>query len=76
MHRLDVSATGFERASGTRCAPTSMEVMVSVGLVGVGFAAFAHAVRFLPVFPVPGHAPVVPAAPARFPVVGTSGGAP
>jgi hypothetical protein len=76
MHRLDVSVTGLERASGTHCAPTSMEVMVSVGLVGVGFAAFAHAARVLPVFSVPGHAPVVPAAPAGLPIAETSGGEP
>jgi len=57
MHRLDVSVTGLERASGTHYAPTWMEVMVSVGLVAIGFAAFALAVRFLPVFPAPPGAP-------------------
>jgi Ni/Fe-hydrogenase subunit HybB-like protein len=41
--------------------------MVSVGLVAIGFAAFALAVRFLPVFPVQGHAPAVRSAPARRP---------
>jgi Ni/Fe-hydrogenase subunit HybB-like protein len=51
MHRLDVSVTGLERASGVRYVPTWMEVVVSVGLVAIGFAAFALAVRFLPVFP-------------------------
>jgi Ni/Fe-hydrogenase subunit HybB-like protein len=51
MHRLDVSVTGLERASGVRYSPTWMEVVVSVGLVAIGFAAFALAVRFLPVFP-------------------------
>jgi Ni/Fe-hydrogenase subunit HybB-like protein len=51
MHRLDVSVTGLERASGTHYTPTWMEVVVSVGLVAIGFAAFALAVRFLPVFP-------------------------
>ncbi len=56
MHRLNVSVTGLERASGTRYAPTWMEVVVSVGLVAIGFAAFALAVRFLPVFPGPGRA--------------------
>ena len=52
MHRLNVSVTGLERASGTHYVPTWMEVVVSVGLVAIGFAAFALAVRFLPVFPV------------------------
>ena len=76
MHRLDVSVTGLERASGTRYAPTWMEVLVSVGLVAIGFAAFALAVRFLPVFPVPGHAPAVRSAPARRPGPETPGGEP
>ncbi len=51
MHRLNVSVTGLERASGTHYTPTWMEVVVSLGLVAIGFAAFALAVRFLPVFP-------------------------
>jgi Ni/Fe-hydrogenase subunit HybB-like protein len=51
MHRLDVSVTGLERASGTHYTPAWTEVMVSVGLVAIGFAAFGLAVRFLPVFP-------------------------
>jgi len=76
MHRLDVSVTGLERASGTHYAPTWMEVMVSVGLVAIGFAAFALAVRFLPVFPMPAHAPAVPASPARRPGAEPPGGQP
>jgi len=51
MHRLDVSVTGLERAAGVRYVPTWMEVVVSVGLVAIGFAAFGLAVRYLPVFP-------------------------
>jgi Ni/Fe-hydrogenase subunit HybB-like protein len=76
MHRLDVSVTGLERASGTHYAPTWMEVMVSVGLVASGFAAFALAVRFLPVFPAPAHASAVPAGPARRPGAEPPGGQP
>ena len=76
MHRLDVSVTGLERASGTHYAPTWMEVMVSVGLVAIGFAAFALAVRFLAVFPVDAHAPAVPAARARWRDAKTPGGEP
>ena len=77
MHRPALGVTGLERANGTHEAPTWMEVMVSVGLVAVGFAAFARAVRSFHVFSVPGHAPVVPAAPpARPPVAETSGGEP
>ncbi len=51
LHRLNVSVTGLERASGMRYTPSWMEVTVSVGLVALGFAAFALAVRYLPVFP-------------------------
>ena len=74
MHRLDVSVTGLERASGVHYAQTWMEVMVSVGLVAIGFAAFALAVRLLPVFPVPGPAPAVRPTTARRPGAETPGG--
>jgi Ni/Fe-hydrogenase subunit HybB-like protein len=57
MHRLNVSVTGLERASGTHYTPTWMEITVSVGLVAIGFAAFALAVRYLPIFPARGHGP-------------------
>jgi len=51
LHRLNVSVTGLERASGVQYTPSWMEVTVSVGLVAIGFAAFALAARWLPVFP-------------------------
>jgi Ni/Fe-hydrogenase subunit HybB-like protein len=62
LHRLNVSVTGLERASGTSYSPSWMEVTVSVGLVAIGFAVFALAARYLPVFPrhgkdAPSHAP-------------------
>ena len=60
MHRLNVSVTGLERASGTHYTPSWMEVTVSVGLVAIGFAAFALAVRFLRVFPEHAHGPAPP----------------
>jgi Ni/Fe-hydrogenase subunit HybB-like protein len=63
MHRLDVSVTGLERASGTHYVPTWMEVMVSVGLVAIGFAVFALAVRFLPIFPPHAHGSAAHAGP-------------
>jgi Ni/Fe-hydrogenase subunit HybB-like protein len=34
-----------------------MELTVSLGLVALGFAAFALAVRYLPIFPEPARAP-------------------
>ncbi|MFI5372960.1 MAG: NrfD/PsrC family molybdoenzyme membrane anchor subunit, partial [Candidatus Eisenbacteria bacterium] len=51
MNRLNVSVTGMERSSGTHYTPSWMEVMISVGLVAIGFAAFGLAVRWLPIFP-------------------------
>jgi Ni/Fe-hydrogenase subunit HybB-like protein len=51
VHRLNVSVTALERASGTRYIPSWMELVVSLGLVAIGFFAFALAVRYLPIFP-------------------------
>ena len=56
MNRLNVSVTGLERASGTHYVPSWMEMTVSVGLVAIGFAAFALAARYLPIFPEPAQA--------------------
>jgi Ni/Fe-hydrogenase subunit HybB-like protein len=56
MYRLNVSVTGFERASGVHYIPSLIEVTVSVGLVALGFGAFAWAVRNLPIFPSHDHA--------------------
>jgi Ni/Fe-hydrogenase subunit HybB-like protein len=69
-----VGVTGLERANGTHYAPTWMEVMVSVGLVAVGFGAFVRATRSFRILSESGHAPVVPAAPARPPFAETPGG--
>ena len=40
----------MERAAGARYLPSCMEVAVSAGLVAIGFALFALAARFLPIF--------------------------
>ena len=50
MYRLNVSVTGMERAAGTRYIPSWMELAVSAGIVALGFAAFAVAVHYLPIF--------------------------
>jgi Ni/Fe-hydrogenase subunit HybB-like protein len=65
LHRLNVSVTGLERASGTHYVPSWMEMTVSVGLVALGFAAFGFATRMLPIFPEhrAGHGAVPPAGP-------------
>jgi Ni/Fe-hydrogenase subunit HybB-like protein len=51
LYRLNVSITGLERATGVHYVPSWMELAVSVGLFAIGMAAFAVAVRFLPIFP-------------------------
>jgi Ni/Fe-hydrogenase subunit HybB-like protein len=53
MYRLNVSVTGMEQAAGTSYFPSWMEVIVSLGLVGLLFAVFGLAARYLPVFPEP-----------------------
>lgn len=61
MNRLNVAVTGMERAAGVRYLPSWLEVAVSVGLVAVGFAAFALAARHLPIFPEAAALPTEPA---------------
>jgi len=51
VNRLNVSVTGMERASGIRYVPSVMEVIVSLGLIGIGMAVFALAVNYLQIFP-------------------------
>jgi len=53
INRLNISVTGMEGAAGVQYVPSWMEVAVSLGLVALGFALFALAVRYLPVFPEP-----------------------
>ncbi|HJV22846.1 MAG TPA: Ni/Fe-hydrogenase cytochrome b subunit [Holophagaceae bacterium] len=50
VNRLNVSVTGMERAAGIRYVPSVMEVIVSLGLVGLGMAVFALLVRWFPIF--------------------------
>ena len=51
MHRMNVSVTGMERASGVTYFPSWMEFAISLALVAGGFAIFGLAVRYLPIFP-------------------------
>ena len=50
MNRLNVSVTGMEGAAGVRYFPSWMEIAVSAGIVAMAMAAFAFAVRLLPIF--------------------------
>ncbi|HUU12385.1 MAG TPA: Ni/Fe-hydrogenase cytochrome b subunit [Terriglobia bacterium] len=50
LNRLNVSITGMEGFSGTLYFPKWTEVAVTLSLVGVAFALFALAVRYLDLF--------------------------
>jgi Ni/Fe-hydrogenase subunit HybB-like protein len=49
-NRLNVSLTGMEAASGVHYFPKFTEVAVTASIVAVGFAIFAVATRYLPIF--------------------------
>ena len=51
FHRLNVSITSVEAATGHRYVPSFLEFLVSAGLVAVGMWVFVLACRYLPVFP-------------------------
>jgi Ni/Fe-hydrogenase subunit HybB-like protein len=85
MHRMNVSVTGMERASGVSYFPSWMEFAVSLALVAGGFAIFGLAVRYLPIFPevvpqtVESTAPawlVMPSSPAFAPGASPTAGPP
>ncbi len=51
LNRLNLSITGMLGSSGVDYFPSVMEIGAMVFLVAIGFAAFAAAVKFLPIFP-------------------------
>jgi Ni/Fe-hydrogenase subunit HybB-like protein len=51
VNRLNVSITGFEAAQGGHYVPAWSELVITLMLVALGFAAFRLAVRHLPVYP-------------------------
>ncbi|MBZ5587097.1 MAG: Ni/Fe-hydrogenase cytochrome b subunit [Acidobacteriia bacterium] len=51
FHRLNVSVTAIEAATGRSYLPSIMEFIVSAGLVACGMTIFLLACRYLPVFP-------------------------
>jgi c(7)-type cytochrome triheme protein len=57
MNRLNVSITGMERSSGVSYSPSLIEISVTLMIVGIGFAVFALAARYLPVFTHTTHEP-------------------
>jgi Ni/Fe-hydrogenase subunit HybB-like protein len=62
-NRLNVSITGMEGSAGFHYIPRWTEVAVTASIIATGFAIFALAVKYLPIFPdVKLHAepPVIP----------------
>jgi len=51
VNRLNVSLTGFEGAQGGHYIPSWAEVMITLMIVAIGFAAFGWIVKNFPVYP-------------------------
>lgn len=54
VNRLNISITGFEAANGGSYVPSFGEMAVTLMLIGMGFALFSFAVKYLNVFPEEG----------------------
>jgi Ni/Fe-hydrogenase subunit HybB-like protein len=54
-NRLNVSITGMEASAGMRYVPRWTEISVTAAIVAAGFALFALAVKYLPIFPAEEH---------------------
>jgi len=50
-NRMNVSITGLEGSTGVRYFPKWSELAVTGMIIGIGFAAFGLAVKYLPIFP-------------------------
>jgi Ni/Fe-hydrogenase subunit HybB-like protein len=50
-NRLNVSITGMEASAGFHYIPKWTEVAVTASIIATGFAIFALAVKYLPIFP-------------------------
>ncbi len=50
INRLNVATVGMEASSGVRYVPAWPEVAITASIVAVGFAAFALAAKYLPIF--------------------------
>lgn len=64
-NRLNVSITGMEGSAGLHYIPKWTEVAVTASIIAAGFAIFALAAKYLPIFPttaVARHEPPRPAA--------------
>jgi Ni/Fe-hydrogenase subunit HybB-like protein len=64
-NRLNVSITGMEASAGIRYIPKWTEIAVTASIIATGFAIFALAVKYLPIFPEAERRPEFPAAAPR-----------
>jgi Ni/Fe-hydrogenase subunit HybB-like protein len=62
-NRLNVSVTGMEAVSGVRYVPKWTEYGITAAMVAAGFAIFAIASKYLPIFEDEHHAAPVAAEP-------------
>jgi Ni/Fe-hydrogenase subunit HybB-like protein len=53
VNRLNVAITGMERSAGITYIPKWTEISITLMIVAIGVAAFALAVRYLPIFEHP-----------------------
>jgi Ni/Fe-hydrogenase subunit HybB-like protein len=51
---MNLSITAIARSSGVEYFPSFIEIFVTIFVVSIGFAAFALAVKYLPIFPKTG----------------------
>jgi Ni/Fe-hydrogenase subunit HybB-like protein len=58
-NRLNVSITGMEAQAGVRYVPKWTEAGITAAIIAAGFAIFAVAVKYLPIFEAE-HAPAAP----------------
>jgi len=49
-HRLNVGITGMERGSGVQYVPRWTEVVVTLAIIAIGFAAFRWIAAYFPIF--------------------------
>jgi Ni/Fe-hydrogenase subunit HybB-like protein len=68
-NRLNVSITGLESAAGMHYVPKWTEVAVTGAIIAAGFALFALATKYLPIFPADKQPAIVE--PVLFPPIAT-----
>jgi Ni/Fe-hydrogenase subunit HybB-like protein len=68
-NRLNVAITGMEGSAGVRYFPKWTEIAITGSIIGVAFAIFALAVKYLPIFSPAEPAPAAPKLEAEPPVL-------